>query len=253
MNEFEQKVAEVVSRKLNDGTVEKLIEAKIEEAVKKSLDDLFSYSGEGKSLLDKKVKEVVVPVIENHNFNDYLLKLDTILTEIINHTQLSDNKTILKNFKALMTDADSIKVVSLSEIFDKYRDHVASHVNTSNLEKYCDDAEPYYEHVSASVEVEKNDDYYSRTSRFDRCYLIFKCEEDESLNFEFELFKSKSEDTWTIMRRAAKIDLLSLRYLSEFEIFLSLLERSYSHIRIDTEYDCDDDIEPEEKPEWSLT
>ena len=252
MNEFEEKVAEVVSRKLNDGTVEKLIEAKLEEAVKKSLDDLFSYSGESKSLLDKKVKEVIVPVIENHNFNDYLIKLDTILTEIINQTNIADNRTILQNFKMLMTDVDSIKVVKLSEIFERYTHHVACHVDTSHLKKYCDDTEPYYEHVSASLNVEHESDSY-RISRFDKCYIIFSCEEDDSLEFKIELFKSKSEDTWIISKRSSNIDLLSLRYMSEFEIFLSLLERSYSHISIDTEFEYDDDIEPEDKPEWSLT
>ena len=43
MNEFEKMIAETVSNKLSDGTVEKLIEQKIEEAIKKSYDIIIDY------------------------------------------------------------------------------------------------------------------------------------------------------------------------------------------------------------------
>ena len=48
------------------------------------------------------------------------------------------------------------------------------------------------------------------------------------------------------------IDINSLRYLSDFEVFLMTLKRGFAVIIMDEESDCDDDIEPEEKPEWSL-
>ena len=42
------------------------------------------------------------------------------------------------------------------------------------------------------------------------------------------------------------------RHLSDFEVFLMTLKRGFVDIVMDKETDCDDDIEPEEKPEWSL-
>lgn len=40
--------------------------------------------------------------------------------------------------------------------------------------------------------------------------------------------------------------------MSNFEVFLMTLKRGFVDIIMDKESDCDDDIEPEEKPEWSL-
>ena len=45
MEGLEQRIADVVNKKLNDGTVEKLIEQYIEKAVSQSLDGIFGYGG----------------------------------------------------------------------------------------------------------------------------------------------------------------------------------------------------------------
>lgn len=55
MSDFESKVAEAVSNKLTDGTVEMLIEKKLEECVNKALDGIFSYHGDGKRLIESKL------------------------------------------------------------------------------------------------------------------------------------------------------------------------------------------------------
>lgn len=101
---LEERITNAVMEKLTDGTVEELVKKNIESAINKSLEDTFSWSGAGKKMIDEKVKEVIVPVIERHDFNQYIVKLDSILTEIINQTSLADNKEILENFKALMVE-----------------------------------------------------------------------------------------------------------------------------------------------------
>ena len=51
MKTFEQKIAETVNEKLNDGTVEKLVEQYIEKGVSDALKEVFSWSGEGRKLI----------------------------------------------------------------------------------------------------------------------------------------------------------------------------------------------------------
>lgn len=250
MNEFEKMIAETVANKLSDGTVAKLIEQKIEEAIKKGLDDVFGYCGDAKKLIEQKLNETMVPVIERHDFNQYLGKLDEVLTSIVNQTSLADNKRILDNFKELMTEPDK-KEIKLSEIFERYCKHVADNVNTEDLEACCEDGEPYYEHVTASMEVEHEEKGWFK-SNFDDCYVNFTCEEDEELNCRIKLYKGTKEDKWSILNGINGIEINSLRNLSDFEVFLSVIKRSYMEIILDTEYESDDDIEPEEKPEWSL-
>lgn len=245
----EERIQNAVMEKLNDGTVEQIVKVSVETAIKKSLDDLFSWSGKGKKMIDEKVEEVIVPVIERHDFNQYIVKLDSILTEIINQTSLADNKKILENFKALMVDP-SEKMIKLSTIFQKYCEYVAHDIDTTELEARCDDSEPYYEHVTAEMEVEHEERWFSSS---EWCRVKFSCEEDEDLNKELRLYKSKTDNNWNISWEMNTFcDINSLRNLSDFDIFLMTLRRAFVDVEMDTESEYADDIEPEETPEWSL-
>lgn len=246
---FEEEIADCVISKLHDGTIEKLIEAEVEKAIKKALDDVLGYGGDGKKLLDHKIAEVIVPVIENHNFNNYLTKLDDVLTNIVNQTTLIDNKKLLENFQHIMREPEK-EEVTLSEIFEKYCEYVSVYVNTADLEAIVEDDEPYYENVTATVEVDHIHNRFS--SSYDDCYINLECKEDSGLNYQLKLYKSKRDDRWTILRGIQTPDIDSLKGLSSFEIFLSVINRSYTKIILDIESDCNEDIEPQEKPEWTL-
>ena len=82
--------------------------------------------------------------------------------------------------------------------------------------------------------------------------MIAICEEDEELNCRIKLYKGTEEDKWSILKGIDGIEINSLRNLSDFEVFISAIQRSYTKIILDTESEYEDDIEPEEKPEWSL-
>ena len=252
MNEmtFEQRISEEVTKQLNSGMVEQLIAEKLEKGIASALDSVFGYNGIAKKAVEEKVKEIMVPVIERHDFNKYIVKLDDCLSEIVNSTNLIDNKKILENFQELMKEPEK-KEIRLSEIFEQYCKHVAANVDTSSLETDCEDGEPYYEHVTATLEVEHKDKGWFK-SDYDDCYACFKCEEDENLNCQISLYKKTSSDKWTILKGVDSIDICSLRLVSQFEILLSKINRGYVNIIMDTEDESDDDIELDEKPEWSL-
>lgn len=102
------------------------------------------------------------------------------------------------------------------------------------------------------MEIEHEDKGWFK-SNFDDCYVKFTCEEDEDLNCQIKLFKHTSEVRWTILKGVDSIEINSLRNLSDFEVFLSVLQRGFVKIIMDTEHEYDDDIEPDEKPEWELS
>ena len=101
------------------------------------------------------------------------------------------------------------------------------------------------------MEVEHEDKGWFESS-FDNCTVKFTCEEDEDLNCQIKLYKESKESTWSILRGDYAIDINSLRNVSDFEIFLSVLKRGFVEIILNTESEENDDIEPEENPEWSL-
>lgn len=243
MSTFEERIAKVVADKLNDGTVEELVADAVTKALKESIDGQFRWSGEARKVIDEKVKEVMVPAIERVDLSDYTVKLDTVLTEIINSTNLIDNKEILENFKKLMIEPDK-DAISLEDVFEKYKEYVSKNVDTSDLEVYTDD-EPRYQNVTAEVDVNIRDNIFG--GRF--CDLVFKCEEDEKLTKVIHLYESKS-NRFCITRFKSELDINSLRHVDEFDIFMMRLDRAFCDIT-DIMDMYDDDVEVEAEPEAS--
>lgn len=243
MSTFEERISKAVSEKMNDGTVEKLVADAAEKALKESINEQFRWDGEAKKIIDEKVKAVMVQAIEHVDLNEYTVKLDTVLTEIINSTNLIDNKEILGNFKSLMTEPDK-DTISLKEVFEKYKEYVSESVDTSELEVYTDD-EPRYQNVTAEVTVDTRNSIFR--GRF--CDLVFKCEEDEKLTKEIHLYESKRKG-FRITRFESELDINSLRYVDKFDIFMMRLDRAFCDIT-DIMDMYDDDVEVEAEPEAS--
>ena len=245
MSTFEERIAKTVTKKLNDGTVEELVSDALTKALKDSIEEQFRWRGEAKKVVDEKVKEVMVPVIERLDLSKYTVKLDAVLTEIINSTNLVDNKEILGNFKSLMTEPDK-DVISLKDVFEKYREYVGKNVNTSDLEVYTDD-EPRYQNVTAEVTVDTRDSLFG--GRF--CDLLFKCHEDDELTKKIRLYEPRLNGRFRIVSFRGEIDLNSLRHIDEFDIFMMRLDRAFCDITDITDmYDDDIDVEVEPEADW---
>ena len=243
MSTFEERIAKAVTEKLNDGTVEELVSDAVTKALKSSIEEQFRWNGDARKVIDEKVKEVMTPAIERVSLEDYVVKLDAVLAEIINSTNVVDDKEILGNFKSLMTEPDK-DVISLEDVFEKYKEYVSKNIDTSELEIYTDDR-PAYQNVTAEVTVD------IRTSMFGGrfCDLVFKCEEDEKLTKVIHLYESKS-NRFSIVRFKSELDINSLSHVDEFDIFIMRLDRAFCDIT-DIMDMYDDDVEVEAEPEAS--
>lgn len=245
MSTFEERIAKAVTEKLNDGTFEELVSDAVTKALKSSIEEQFAWRGEAKKVIDEKVKEVMTPAIERVSLDDYVVKLDAVLTEIINSTNLVDNKKILGNFKNLMTEPDK-DVISLKDVFEKYKEYVSENVDTSELEIYTDDR-PAYQNVTAEVTVDIRTSIFG--GRF--CDLVFKCEEDEKLTKEIHLYESEGNG-FRITRLKSGLDINSLRRMDKFDIFMMRLDRAFCNITdIMDMYDDDVEVEAEPEASWS--
>lgn len=247
---LEDSISGVIQQKLSDGTIENIITAKLEKGINEAMEDLFrSYGEVGKTIKDK-VKEVLIPAIEKHDFSDHIVKLDTVLTEIVNSTSLVENKTLLENFKDLMVEED-IKEIKTSDLFEKWCEFVAKEVETNGLEVNTDDGNPTYESVNCIMEVEHVNG--RSWSDFEKANIVFECGHDEKLNFMIPISRwSKYDgDKWSI-EYTANPTIESLKYMNEFEIFLLKLKRSFVKLTVDDEY-SDEEVTPEAEPEISFS
>lgn len=239
---IEQSLAEMLEKKLSDGTIEKVVEEKLSKCIGECVEDMFRWNGAAKELIEEKLKETMIPAIGRHDFSEYTLKMDAVLTEIVNTTSLQDNKKVLDNFKELMIEDE--KEIKLSDIFEKWCDYVAENVDTSGLDVVYDDGVSY-ECVSVEMETE---DIESRSAHApNKKVVYFTCEHDEDMNLQFEIYKYDFMKGYEISGYGiAKINNLS--GMDDMQILLLKLGRNSTKISLDKEFD-DAEVQPEKEPE----
>lgn len=247
---LEEKMTQTLQDKMNDGTVEKLVAEKTEEAIKSALDDVFGWSGAGKKVLEEKIKSVMVPYLESYDYSKYIVKLDDVMTEVLKETT-KDNREILDNFQKLVKTDCNKKEIKSSEIFEEYMEYVEKNVDTSELEVDFD-GYPSYEYVTISMKFETLDE--RSWSSFSYGKIILECEQDEAMNIEIPVSKylNSAYDTenWRLEPIKTSMDISSLRNIDSFSLFLMNLKQNNVHIIIDSEWE-EDEVRPEEEPEPS--
>lgn len=188
----------------------------------------------------------MVPYLEGYDYSEYILKLDTVLVEILQKTTL-DNKEMLENFKDLMLPEER-KTIKATEIFKEWQKKVAKDVDTSDLE-ICYDDNVSYQDVDVSLTFEELDKGYSI---FERAKLVFECE-DEELNCEVRLerWERARDKGWDIVYEGIH-SISSVRYLEDFQIFLMRLKQADVKVEIDSEYE-EDWVEVNAEPEASFS
>lgn len=242
---LENSIKDVITQKLEDGTVEKLIGEELEKGIRSSLESLFRSYGDAGKVIEKKIESVIVPYLESYDYSKYITKLDDVLVEILQNTTL-DNRKILSNFKDLMEHKE-IEEIKVSEIFNKWMEYVADEIDTSDLEVEIED-DVSYESVEVTLEVEYEED--RDWSSFKHAKIVFQCEHDEEMNAEIRINKFE-EYNWELTQVPTH-DIRSLRRIDKFSLFLMNLAQSGAEIIIDVEND-DDCVRPEAEPEASFS
>lgn len=240
MNNFEQDIQRITEEVLQDGTVEKIIREKVQKGFEDAIDDLFRW-GELKKAVENRIKEVLVPFIEKYDMRDYIVKLDTVLTEIVNSTALVDNAKIIENFKNLMIEPKQ-EVVTLKEIFAEYKKHVSRYMDTTGRKVDYDDGEPEY--VPMGVTAEIIEDEAKAWSSLESAVLelgVDEVEQEEGLNFSIRLTRWKFEkDKGYEITCDGRLDIKGLRYMSDFEVYIQRLARADVRLSDSDRYESDE-------------
>lgn len=243
---MKKELLKIAQESLSSDEVNAVIKEKFMDALGNAIENAFSW-GDAKHAIEEKVTEVMVPYIERYDFSEYLPKLDSVLTEIVNSDFCIGNKKVLENFKNLMIEPEQ-KEIKLTDLFKAWIKQCERDIDTDGLDIDYDDGVSYQ-----SVECEMRFELEDKPSwsSIQRAVITFENEHDEKLNVEIPVSKwiwdSGKEEPYTL---SVYKDLIisSLRNLSEFEVLLLRLSRAGTAIVIDKEYE-DDYIQPEEEPE----
>lgn len=243
---LENSIKDVITKKLEEGVVEKLIEEQLENGIKNALKDLLGSYGDVTKVIEEQVKSVMVPYLESYDYSQYITKLDSVLVDVLKSSSL-ENKKLLENFKELMIPKENGDV-KVTDLFEKWKTYVANNIETDDLEIDYDD-EPSYEYVEVSFDVEHGEE--RSWSSYEQAMIIFECEHDEKMNIAIPIHRfTDINKKWTIDYKTAS-DLNSLRHLNEFEVYLMKLNQGYTRLILDSEFGSDE-VEPEERPELSF-
>lgn len=247
---MKEELLKIAQESLSSDEVTAIVKEKFMKAIGGAIEDAFRW-GDAKKAIEKKVKEVMVPYIESYDFSEYLPKLDSVLTEIVNSDFCIGNKKILENFENLML-APEQKEIKLTDIFKAWVKQCEKDIDTDGLDIDYDDGVSY-QSVDCEMRFELEDKPSWSISQ--RAVITFENEHDENLNVEIPVSKwiwdSGKEEPYTI---SVYKDLMisNLRGLSEFDVLLLRLSRAGTAIIIDKEYD-DSYIQPEKEPEASFS
>ncbi len=248
MANFDEDIQRITEELLTDGTVEDIFRKKAKKGFEDAIDDAFRW-GELKDAIKGRIKEILVPYIESYDMSGYIVKLDTVLTEIVNKTALQDNAKILDNFKKLMIEPEG-KFISLEDIFGQYRKYVAKHMDTTGRDIGYDDG-PYYEPMEVTAEiVEEEDRPWSSLKHAVLELSVAEEEQQESLNFSIRL--SRWEESWEEKGYAVNYEaapsVKGMKYLDDFEIYILRLVRAGVRLLDDMRY-AEDSVIAEGTPE----
>ena len=238
----------IIRDSITDEEIQEVVKSEYLKALRNTFNNSFMW-GELKRAIEKKIKEVLVPYIEEYDFNSFIPKLDTVLTEIINSENCLLDKKILENFSALCTPPYDDQI-TVSELFKEWIEMCKYYIDTTDLEVEENDyGEKQYAPVTCFCEVtEENSPSWSIMS--DR-RIIFCCDKDDSLNVEICIYKYEMEESYTISylnSRRREITINSLRTLNSFDTLLMRLQRARTPIEIDKDY-IEGEIEPDDTPE----
>ncbi|WP_343342475.1 hypothetical protein [Terrisporobacter petrolearius] len=226
MSNLENNIKDCIANELEKGVIEKVIAQQLEKCIEKSISDMFGWSGDVKKVVEEKVKSVMIPYLENYDYSQYITKLDSVLVDVLKNTAL-DNKKLLENFKNLMTSEDIPKVIKLTDIFDKWNEYCKKEIDKNDIEMDYDGG---YINTRFTVEDVSND-----WSSYKTYMVVFECEEDENLKFEFSIQAWKPEDNDGFTSNYENTgNIRSLRNLNDFEVLMMRISEGYKNIVVDS-------------------
>lgn len=235
---IEQNIKDCIQEQLQKGIIEQVIEENFKKCIQTSIEEMFKWNSPIKKTIEEKIKETMIPYLEGYDYSQSIVKLDHVLTEVIKETT-TENKQLLENFKDLMSVSDIKQVYTLTDIYKEYCNYCSEYVNKDNVNEDYDDGEKGW--ITCDLNAEEISNDWSRTKRY---MVALTCEEDESLNIEFQIscYDPKDDDKYSLDYKTVK-DINSLRYLKPFEVYLMRISQGVFNIEYDTNYISEDDIE----------
>lgn len=248
---MENLIKEVFNKKLNDGTIEKIVSEKIDEMIRSILRDQMDWSGEVKKSLEARLKPIMLQAVSKCDLSQTAAVVTDLLNKAVKTSPVHLIKDTYDGIKTLFaTDEETQdisfgKKVKLSDIFQFYTKTLSYPTyEKSDLEKkdievnYDYDDGKEYAYIGATMEVEdiSKENYWGK---YKTKYQVTLSNNFDDKDCVFEISQSY-DDTFRINIDTGNMLLAELRHLPKIILYLIQLESNWCEIQIDTESELDE-------------
>ena len=248
MANFDEDIIRITEEVLSDGTVDRIIREQVVKGFENAISNSFKW-GELEQTIKDRVKNILVPFIESYDMSEYIVKLDQVLSDVVNSTSLVENKKILENFQYLMVEPTE-KEIKLSEIFKAYKCFVSRNMEIEGRKVSFDDGTPEYEEMAVNMEFEEEDERSWSSFRYATVdFTVDDQNQEDDLNrtLRLLLWDGSRKPGWEI-RTECNPAISSLRHLDKFDLLMVRLQRADVRV-IDDVHHEDDYVYSDTKPE----
>lgn len=243
---FETEIVSITLELLESGEIESIFREKIKKGFENAIEQAFSWGGLKNNIADK-IKEPLVPYIANLDMEAYLPKLDTLLSELVRQTDLSESSKLIETFGFLM-NTEKNQTLTLESLFAKYNEYVADECDCDDLEVSFDDG-PHYEYVTTHALVERSRSGFM--SSFEHAILSFYTDDQEELVVQIPISRWNKEDFWMLSPTTNRL-VSDLAHSNSFDVLLAALAHNGARLVIESD-ELEEEVEPNKEPEadWS--
>ena len=245
---FQQKVHEIVQKKLDDGSIEKIVSDQIEKAVKEATEQLFNHGwsnredGEGYKYVKAQIDKLLMDALRASSYENVTNTTRLAIDNLIAQSSIMQTGEALKNYVGLFDQGNDIKFkeeVSLKDIFKQYCEWLSNTLSKYDLENYDIEIVDEEGREEASFDVSCSVEYFE-TERWtnDKKQLVtLTATNIDDFKETRQFILSKSYDgKWQIMHEPI-LGLDNLRRMSSFDLFLYRLSSQWASVTDIKAYD----------------
>ncbi len=247
----------VYQKMIEDGTIEKIARDQIAAMIQGTLKDAMQWNGPARAAFKERIDPLLIQAIERSDLNSMTEKLTGVINQALQASAVGSYKEICDGLKSICA-APTFKHrqrLKLSEIFAAYKEsckEVFSNVYFDKDELEADEHGDYLVYVYCRIEVEREKRYfgdgdYTITFSPD-CDKLGESEQDELINNTFSVkvheYKGYGNDGKKRLMWFGSLDVLTLRRLPQFALYLQAAKDAACDIEIDIESD-EDEVEIE--------
>ena len=230
---MEKLIVEIYEKKLHDGSIEKIISDKIDQAVSGVVGEMFGYAGEGRQILKDKIAPVMLQAIESSDLGAMVGKITALINAGMSNSALTSYHDTLENLHKIFGQNDVLakykgrKSISLREIFSEYVKSVETDIEKDDFENW--EITEYGGHRCAEVpcfmSIERDISFNNQPF----FTVTFANEKSES-QIAFKTFELSTGSYYMSCLYTDQMTLQQLRYCSGFQLFIFALERELIRI-----------------------